>query len=104
MKQYAEHDRIGISHALRKDDMYFRTFSGGYPYLKNGILVRSNSIAPIYSYGKNYTRGESKFALFVWTTNGDQKEIEKLFDLALTKVTASHIAQVSSDGSFLYID
>jgi len=104
MKQYAEHDKVGLCHALRKDDIYVRTFSGGYPYLNNGVLVRSNSLKPIYSYGKNYKKKGDKFALFVWTTNKDQSEIEKLFKSLAPKITSEQIDQVSTDGSFIYLD
>ncbi len=56
MRQYAEHDRVGICHALRGDQMYTRVFSGGYPYIKGGIIVQSTSLAPNHSYGKNYKK------------------------------------------------
>ncbi len=104
MKQYAEHDRVGICHALRKDDMYTRTFSGGYPYLKNGIIVRSTSLEPIYSYGKNFEKDGKKFALFVWTTNKNESEIEKLFKSSAKKIDDEKIDQVASEGSFAYLD
>lgn len=104
MKQYAEHDKVGICHALRRDDMYTRTFSGGYPYFKNGLIVRSSSLEPIYSYGKNYEKDGEKFAMFVWTTNKNERDIEKLFKSLLPKVDSEKIAQVASDGSFVYLD
>ena len=104
MKQYAEHDRIGLCHALRKDEMYVRTFSGGYPYLKNGVLVRSSSVAPIYSYGKNYEKNNKKFAMFVWTTNSNEAEIEKMFKSLAKDVRDEKIDQVLEDGSFIYLN
>jgi hypothetical protein len=104
MKQYAEHDKVGLCHALRKDEMYVRTFSGGYPYLKNGILVRSSSVAPIYSYGKNYEKNDKKFAMFVWTTNSDSTEVEKTFKSLLKNIGDEKIDQVLDDGSFIYVD
>ena len=104
MKQYAEHDRIGLCHALRKDEMYVRTFSGGYPYLKNGVLVRSSSVAPIYSYGKNYEKNDKKFAMFVWTTNSSETEIEKMFQSIVNGVNEEKVEQVLEDGSFVYLD
>ena len=84
--------------------MYVRTFSGGYPYLKNGVLVRSSSLAPIYSYGKNYKKGKEKFTLFVWTTNGDQEGVEKMFKQLAKEVSKEKITQVADDGSFTYLD
>ena len=104
MKQYAEHDRVGICHALRRDDMYVRTFSGGYPYFKNGLLLRSSSVEPIYSYGKNYTKGKQKFALFVWTTENSQEAIEDKFKKLVKTISKEKIAQVADDGSFIYLD
>lgn len=104
MKQYAEHGKIGICHALRGDDMYTRVFSGGYPYIKNNIIVRSNSSTPIYSYGKNYEKKKNKFALFIWTTEKGVEVIEDLFEKTLSKVTDEQIAEVTSYGSFLYIE
>jgi len=104
MKQYAEHDKVGIFHALRRDDMYVRTFSGGYPYLNNGTLVRSNTLSPLYSYGKNYEKEGKKFAFFVWTTNSDQSSIEELFESLLQKVTSKQIEEIESTGSFAYVD
>lgn len=104
MKQYAEHDKVGLCHALRKDEMYVRTFSGGYPYIKDGQLTRSNSSQPIYSYGKNYKRHNKKFAMFVWTTNSSASEIEELFSTLLKKVTKEKAAEVISEGSFIYLD
>lgn len=103
MKQYAEHNKVGICHSLKKDDMYVRVFSGGYPYMKEGIIVRSNSVEPIYSYGKNYEKNNIKFAFFVWTTNSNQSEIEDLFESLLPKVTDSELAEVQGKGSFVYI-
>ena len=103
MKQYAEHDRVGLCHALRKDEMYVRTFSGGYPYLKNGVLLRSSSVAPIYSYGKNYKKNNKKFAMFVWTTNSNEAEIEKMFKSLAKDVRDEKIHQVLEDGSFTYL-
>lgn len=103
MKQYAEHDRVGICHSLREDEMYVRVFSGGYPYLKNGLIVRSNSIDPIYSYGKNYIKNDKKFALFVWTTEKNVAKIEELFNQTLDSVTKTQINQISSNGSFAYV-
>ena len=104
MKQYAEHDKVGICHALRRDDMYTRTFSGGYPYFKNGLLIRSSSLEPIYSYGKNYEKDGEKFAFFVWTTNKNESDIEKLFKSLLKSVSKEKISEVASDGSFVYLD
>ena len=103
MKQYAEHDKIGICHALRKDEIYVRTFSGGYPYLNGDILLRSSSIKPIYSYGKNYEKGDRKFALFVWTTNSNQSEVESLLESAAKDVTDEQIDQTAGNGSFIYL-
>lgn len=104
MKQYAEHNRIGICHALRGDDMYVRVFSGGYPYLKDSLILRSSSISPIYSYGKNYEKDNKKFALFVWTTESDQSKIESLFEDTLLRITDKQLLEVSHKGSFTYID
>jgi hypothetical protein len=104
MKQYAEHDKVGLFHPLRGEDMYVRVFSGGYPYLNNGLLTRSSSVKPIYSYGKNYEKGDKKFALFVWTTNSNQQEVEQLFKSSLSKVTDEKIEKISSNGSFDYLD
>lgn len=104
MKQYAEHDRVGLCHALRNDEIYTRVFSGGYPYLKDGILLRSNSAAPIYSYGKNYKKSGKKFAMFVWTTNSSESEIEKMFKSLVKDVSDEKIEQVLEDGSFVYLD
>ena len=104
MKQYAEHGKIGISHALRKDEMYTRVFSGGYPYMKNGMITRSSSSVPVYSYGKNYEKNDKKFALFVWTTEQDVSVIEDLFNQTLEKVTDKKIDQVEDYGSFSYIN
>lgn len=104
MKQYAEHDKVGIFHALRADEMYVRTFSGGYPYLKNGLLVRSSSAQPIYSYGKNYEKDGKKFAMFVWTTNKNQEEIEQLFNSLLKDVTSEKIDRIADNGSFDYLN
>ena len=104
MNQYAEHDRVGLCHALRNDEIYTRVFSGGYPYLKDGILLRSNSAAPIYSYGKNYKKNGKKFAMFVWTTNSNASEIEELFSTLLKQVTKEKVAEVISEGSFIYLD
>jgi hypothetical protein len=104
MKQYAEHGRVGICHALRLDEMYTRVFSGGYPYLKNGLIIQSNSLTPIYSYGKNYEKSKKKFALFVWTTEKDVKVIEAMFADTLKKVTNKQIDEASDNGSFAYID
>lgn len=103
MKQYAEHDRIGICHALRGDQMYFMTYSGGYPYLNNGVLLRSSSLEPIYSYGKNYEKNGKKFALFVWTTNADKVAIEKLFESSVKEVGEDKITEVSDNSSFSYL-
>lgn len=104
MKQYAEHDKIGVSHPLRGDDIYTNVFSGGYPYLKNGLLLHSTPSNPIYSYGKNYEKKDGKFSLFVWTTESDQSKIENLFKKSVKSVTAEQIAQVSERGSFVYLD
>jgi len=104
MKQYAEHDRIGICHALRGDDMYTAVFSGGYPYLRDGMVVRSNSKAPIYSYGKNYEKDGTKFAFFIWTTESDESKITQQFEQSLDEVTDQQLSQVSGNGSFCYID
>lgn len=104
MKQYAEHDRVGICHALRRDDMYVRTFSGGYPYFKNGVLLRSSSLEPIYSYGKNYAKNKQKFALFVWTTDNDEAAVEKRFKALVKDISKEKVAQVADDGSFTYLD
>lgn len=104
MKQYAEHDRIGVSHPLRADDMYTNVFSGGYPYLKNGVLVNSTPSNPVYSYGKNYEKNAEKFSLFVWTTESDASKIEALFESLVDSVTDAQIAQVVDRGSFVYLD
>jgi hypothetical protein len=103
MKQYAEHNRIGICNSLRGNEMYKRVYSGGYPYLNNGLIVRSSSIVPIYSYGKNYKKHDSDFALFVWTTESDAAKIEKLFENTLDSVTKDNIDKISDKGSFVYI-
>lgn len=103
MKQYAEHNKVGICHALRGDDIYVRVFSGGYPYMRSGVIMRSSSVNPVYSYGKNYERNSSKFALFVWTTEQSASVIEDMFEKTLEQVTDEQIEQVASYGSFLYI-
>jgi hypothetical protein len=84
--------------------MYVRTFSGGYPYIRDGIIVRSNSLQPIYSYGKNYAKNGIKFAFFVWTTNSDKTSVENMFDSLVKTVDKKQLEQVSSDGSFAYLD
>jgi hypothetical protein len=104
MKQYAEHNKIGVCHSLREDNMYVRTFSGGYPYISNGVILRSSSTQPIYSYGKNYEKDDKKFALFVWTTINDQEKIKEAFDSVASSVTDDQISQVSQKGSFIYIN
>lgn len=104
MKQYAEHDKIGICHALRSDGMQTRVFSGGYPYINNGTVVRSDSANPIYSYGKNYEKNGNKFALFIWTTEKDESIIEDLFNKTLDEITDKKIEDVADYGSFSYID
>lgn len=103
MKQYAEHGKVGICHSLRTDNMYQRVFSGGYPYLRSNLIIRSSSLEPIYSYGKNYEKNGKKFAFFVWTTEKDSSVIEKQFDSLLDKVTNEQVTQVSNDGSFIYL-
>lgn len=103
MKQYAEHDKIGICHALRGDDMYIRVFSGGYPYVQGDVLLRSNSSNPVYSYGKNYEKNGHKFALFIWTTEKDMSVIEDRFEEAVNEVTDEQMEQVAGFGSFTYL-
>jgi len=103
MKQYAEHGKVGICHSLKNDDLYVRVFYGGYPYLKNGVLVHSSKASPIYSYGKNYKKNDAGFAFFVWTTEADKSKIENLFESLLPKVTDNDISQILNQGSFTYI-
>jgi hypothetical protein len=104
MKQYAEHGKVGVCHALRSDDMYSRMFAGGYPYIKDDVLVRSSVGGPIYSYGKNYEKNDEKFALFMWTTESDSSKVEETFTQALNNVKEEQITTVLSGGSFSYID
>ena len=103
MKQYAEHDKVGLCHALRGDDIYIRTFSGGYPYIKDGQLTRSNSSQPIHYYGKNYEKNDKKFAMFAWTTDSSETEIEKMFQSLVKDVNEEKVEQVLKDGSFVYL-
>lgn len=104
MKQYAEHDKVGICHPLRNEEMVVRTFSGGYPYFKGKVIVRSSNAEPIYSYGKNYEKDGKKFALFVWTTNRDEKDVEKMFESKLKEISEDKIKQVEGKGQFVYVD
>ena len=104
MKQYAEHGKVGVCHSLRSDDMYVKSFAGGYPYLQYGTVLHSTNFLPIYSYGKNYEKNDKKFAFFVWTTESNQSKIDKLFESLLPKVTDHELSKVSNKGSFTYID
>ena len=103
MKQYAENNKIGVCHSLRNEDMYIKSFSGGYPYLDNGAIARSTAEKPIHSYGKNYEKDGKEFALFIWTTNGDAKEVETLLDKASKKVTDKNIESITEKGAFIYL-
>ena len=67
-------------------------------------MLRSNNTAPIYSYGKNYKKNGKKFAMFVWTTNSSESEIEKMFKSLVKDVSDEKIEQVLEDGSFVYLD
>lgn len=104
MKQYAESGRVGVCHKLRRDDIYAKSFAGGYPYIESGQVVRSSQSRPIYSYAKNYTKDNKDFALFVWTIDSDVKSVEALLDDHYESVTSESIDQGTADGSFVYVD
>lgn len=104
MNRYAEHDRIGVYRTLRSDGLTVKKYTGGYPYLKGGIIVQSTEKAPIYSYSKNYQNDAGKFSLFVWTTNNNREEVEARFSQASNRVTKDKINNISDLGSFAYLD
>lgn len=104
MRQFAENGRIGICHSLRGNDLYIRVFSGGYPYINNGTIVRSSKNAPIYSYGKNYVLNDKEFALFMWTTEEDSSVVENIFDNTVQSVTEEQVDQIADNSSFVYLD
>lgn len=104
MKQYAEHDRVGVCHRLRNDGLYSRAFAGGYPYIKSGIITRSTKAQPVYSYGKNYTNSVGQFALFVWSTESDKEKVEKRLDQVAETVTADAVSLAATEGTFTYVD
>lgn len=105
MKTFAEADKPAIYRKLRTDGWLVRSYSGGYPYKKDGIICYSSPQSPIYSYGKNYVKSKKEFSLFVWTTESDPKKIGELFDRALKSVKPGELSEVLNGiRNFQYIE
>lgn len=104
MAKYAEAEMPAIYRKLRSEGVLVRSYTGGYPYSQNGLLMRSSIMSPIYSYGKNFKRFGKDFSLFIWTLESDQAKIESHLDKVATGLNRSEIMEVLNNiKSFSYV-
>lgn len=71
--------------------------------MRSDIIVRSSKDEPVYSYAKNYTKDSKDFALFVWSTEPDQKLVESQLDEAFDAVSADDIDRILRGEQFVYV-
>lgn len=105
MRNYAENNRIAVYRKMRIDGLQVKKFTGGHPYLNNGLLMRTSETEPIYSYAKNYKKFTKEFSLFVWSTSSDQKAVEKQLDKVIKSLKREQIIEVINKiKSFAYVE
>lgn len=105
MRNYAELNKPAIFRKLRHESLLTRSYTGGYPYSKNGLLFRSSATEPIYSYGKNFKKFSKDFSLFMWTNEKDSKKVEKHFDNVVKGLKREQIVEVINNiKSFSYVE
>lgn len=105
MRNYAQHNRVGIFRKLRHEGFLVKHYAGGYPYQNGKLIIKSSVINPIYSYGNNYKKYGTEFALFIWSTESDIAKISKLFDdvvKGLTKADIKHFNDTKD--RYVYLD
>lgn len=105
MRKYAETDKPAVYKPMRIRDVQRRTYSGGYPYSQNGLLMRSSAANPIHSYAKNFKKFGKEFSLFMWTNESDQKKVEKHFDKVVSTLKREQIIEVLNKiKAFSYVE
>jgi hypothetical protein len=103
MREYAQHNRVGIFRKLRHEGFLVQHYSGAYPYKKGNIILKSSVLEPIYSYGNNYKKHGIEFSLFIWTTESDIAKVEKTFDKAVKDITRDDLKKIDNK-RFVYLD
>lgn len=105
MKKYVEVNTPAIYRKLRSDGVLKRSYTGGYPYLSNGVLMQSSIARPIYSYGKNFKRFGKEFSLFMWTNERNQDSVEDHFSKVAKSLRRDQIMSVlNNTNGFLYVE
>lgn len=105
MKQYAEADKPAIYRSMRINGVQVKKYTGGHPYVQNGMFMRSSLAKPIYSYAKNFTKFKKDFSLFIWTTEYDVDRIENLFDGVVKNLKRQQIVEVLNNiKPFSYVE
>lgn len=104
MARYVEAETPAIYRKLRSEGVLMRSYTGGYPYSRGGLLFRSSITEPIYSYGKNFKKFGKEFSLFIWTLEKDQTKIEKHFDKVVRRLKREQVIEVINNiKSFSYV-
>lgn len=105
MRKYAEIDKPAIYRKMRINHVQVRTYTSGYPYSRNGLLMRSSAAEPVHSYAKNFTKFKKEFSLFMWTSERDQSKVEAHFDKVVKGLKREQIMEVINNiKSFSYVE
>lgn len=100
-------NRIAIWRANFSDKFSVRQIPKNTKYLdeKSGVYVISDEV--MYRYAKNYTKGKTKYCLFVRTFRDDKAGIESELDKVAKTITedyAKKINALATIENFEYLD
>lgn len=73
-------NQLAIWLPMNTDELSIKAYGAGYPYLENGIVMRSSLTNPVTRYAKNYTKSKKQYSLCIITNEPDVKKIEAWLD------------------------
>lgn len=76
---------------MRGDDMSIKVQATGYPYMKNGIILKADLTHPVIRYAKNYNIGNKRFSLCIISDETDTKTMEHWLDAQSLEMEAADI-------------
>ena len=89
MKKLVENNKVIVGRRFRSNDLTTSCFSGAYPYMSDGALMRSTKETPIYCYSTNVQVDGEVVGATIWTTNPNGDEAVSRMESEATRIQST---------------